>query len=874
MFETDAMPVQWRPTIEGASRLWVPSAFNLETFVAGGVPREMIDLVPLGLEVEHLALDGPTLDLPERRAVAFVSVFEWTYRKGWDILLRAWAQAFTRNDDVCLLVRTSFRALDIEVTIREFLQQAGFDPSRVAPIVVIPKKLSQANLAALYRTADAYILPTRGEGFGLPYLEAMALGLPVIGTAWSGITDFVDARTGYLIDARLVPITSPLITRIVPIYKDQRWAEPSVAGTVAQMRRVFEQRDEARAIGARGTAVARTQFNRTRIGRLAAAALERVEPKRRTQRAAGSAGRVTFAGDLYTLDGIGADARGLIDALDVERFELAVPWDGDRTWIGFVDRLDALRIKDGLARDHGEGHPSIVAAAPKHLTAPAGARPSIARTVATAATLQPQTIASLREFDELWVPSQFSVDRFVAAGIDPQRIVLVPQAIDADLWTPQTGGVEVSTTHSALRLITLVDWSARSGWDIVMTAFMRAFEPTDDVSLSVKIIQVDPLAKSPNFQNDFVALVERAMPHRASLLSSYPLHVATGMTQGTDFARYCSSFDVLICPAREVGWGRAMIEAMANGTAVVAPRFGNHRAFTTEENAFLYDATPTNYPTHFEPNVDSLIHVLRRLYERRDEIAERAHIARREIVAEHSLPVVGAHLRRRLERHVERPFTIAGLTTTLLPEPPFALGIVVDARFEPEHLERGLDWIERMTSGPRKIAVVGGPRPTAATLGEAFALLADQPYVAYLRSDVVVGRSWDDFLIDALRTRPRVGFVAARSFDVPGFQGQLGTSTDPSFRDIEAGGFTTFARTVSLTHTGHGTVLDVVSTCCIAFERGMLLEALERTGSAFDSVEPLVRATLTDGRIVWCAQDAIVRHGGSGMKSLVELRRV
>lgn len=873
MFETDMVPVQWRRTIETASRLWVPSAFNLETFVAGGVPREMIDLVPLGLEVENLDLDGPTLDLPERRAVAFVSVFEWTYRKGWDILLRAWAQAFTRSDDVCLFVRTSFRALDIEATIRNYLRGAGFDPARVAPIVVLPKKLSQADLAALYRSADAYILPTRGEGFGLPYLEAMALGLPVIGTAWSGMTDFVDARTGYLIDARLVQITSPLITRIVPIYKDQRWAEPSVPGTVAQLRRVFEQRDEARAIGARGTAVARTQFNRTRIGRLAAAAIERIEPKRRLARAKGSAGRLTFAGDLYALDGTGADARGLIDALDVERFEIAVPWDGDGTWIGFVERLDAHRIKEALAREPAPDRPSIVAAAPARLIAPAGGRPAIARTVATAATLDPRVIAALREFDELWVPSQFSVERFAAAGLDPARIAIVPQAIDADLWTPQTGGVEVSNTHTALRMITLVDWSERSGWDIAMSAFMRAFEPTDDVSLSVKIISVDPRAPLPNFQGDFIAMVERALPHRAAILGSYPLHVATGMTQYSDFARYCSSFDVLVCAAREIGWGRPILEAMANGTAVVAPRYGNHRAFTSEENAFLYDAAPTPLPTRFEPDVESLTRVLRRLYERRDELTDRAHLARRQAVAEHSLPAAGAHLRRRLEAHVERPFTIAGLTATVIPEPPSPLGIVLDARYEPEFLERALDWIGRMTRGPHRIVIVGGARPAVERLSEAFALLADQPYVAYLRSDVVVGRSWDDFLIDALRTRPRLAFVAARSFDVPGFQGQLGNATDPSYRDIESGGFTSFARTVSLTHTGHGTVLDVVSLCAVAFERSLLLEALERIGGPFESIEALARATLVDLRVAWCAQDAIVRHGGSGMRTLVELRK-
>jgi glycosyltransferase involved in cell wall biosynthesis len=38
----------------------------------------------------------------------------------------------------------------------------------------------------LYGGADAFVLPTRGEGWGLPILEAMAAGVPAIATNWSG----------------------------------------------------------------------------------------------------------------------------------------------------------------------------------------------------------------------------------------------------------------------------------------------------------------------------------------------------------------------------------------------------------------------------------------------------------------------------------------------------------------------------------------------------------------------------------------------------------------------------------------------------------------------------------------------------------------
>ena len=48
--------------------------------------------------------------------------------------------------------------------------------------------LALKDLPKLYKAADAFVLPSRGEGWGRPHVEAMAMGLPVIATNWSGST--------------------------------------------------------------------------------------------------------------------------------------------------------------------------------------------------------------------------------------------------------------------------------------------------------------------------------------------------------------------------------------------------------------------------------------------------------------------------------------------------------------------------------------------------------------------------------------------------------------------------------------------------------------------------------------------------------------
>ena len=107
----------------------------------------------------------------------------------------------------------------------------------------------------LYAAADAFVLPTRGEGWGIQYMEAMASALPVIGTRWSSHLDFMDDTNSYLIDVeQLVPVCSDQ-TAINPFYTaDQLWAEPSAAHTAELMRVVFTQRAAAVATGARARA--------------------------------------------------------------------------------------------------------------------------------------------------------------------------------------------------------------------------------------------------------------------------------------------------------------------------------------------------------------------------------------------------------------------------------------------------------------------------------------------------------------------------------------------------------------------------------------------------------------------------------------------
>ena len=75
---------------------------------------------------------------------------------------------------------------------------------------LLDDELPLSSLPRLYRAADAFVLPSRGEGWGRPHAEAMAMGLPGVATNWSGPTAFLSNDTGYPLEYSVAPVSESL----------------------------------------------------------------------------------------------------------------------------------------------------------------------------------------------------------------------------------------------------------------------------------------------------------------------------------------------------------------------------------------------------------------------------------------------------------------------------------------------------------------------------------------------------------------------------------------------------------------------------------------------------------------------------------------
>eukprot|EP00758_Cryptobia_borreli_P003306 Tbor_TRINITY_DN3675_c0_g1::TRINITY_DN3675_c0_g1_i1::g.231::m.231 len=72
--------------------------------------------------------------------------------------------------------------------------QSTVDLSKLPRVILDLQDTALSEVPALYAQHDAFLLPTRGEGWGLPLMEAMSMALPAVGTDWGGSTEFMKRK--------------------------------------------------------------------------------------------------------------------------------------------------------------------------------------------------------------------------------------------------------------------------------------------------------------------------------------------------------------------------------------------------------------------------------------------------------------------------------------------------------------------------------------------------------------------------------------------------------------------------------------------------------------------------------------------------------
>lgn len=238
MYETTWLPEAFREHLHNFDLLVVPSDQNVELFSRF---HPNVKKVLLGVDPDRWHYrERPATDRYFRFLIAGSGP-----RKGGDLVQRAFAAAFPdeRTDGPApRLVIKSPRGDD------EILS-----PSRTE---FVSGYLSSDEEVELYESAHVYVQPSRGEGFGLQPLQAVAQGLPTILTAAHGHAGF--AHLGYGLGSELVK--SPAGSFLHGDHPEMRWWEPDFDELVDNMRYVYDNYDRALETGRLGAECVAREF--------------------------------------------------------------------------------------------------------------------------------------------------------------------------------------------------------------------------------------------------------------------------------------------------------------------------------------------------------------------------------------------------------------------------------------------------------------------------------------------------------------------------------------------------------------------------------------------------------------------------------------
>lgn len=242
MLETTGIPVEWVHQCNLLDEVWVPSPFNAWTFRRSGVTRP-IQIMPLGLI--NINYFNPFItSYPISGVFTFISIFEWGERKAPEILLRAFNLAFRKDEPVVLICK--YTCSDPGIHPQQLIKALNLDPDGGNIVYSENEAVPYYQIPQLYRSADCFVLPTRGEGWGMPILEAMACGLPVIASFWSAQQYFMNDTNSYPLQVSLIEARAKC-----PYYQGFKWANPDEDHLVQLLRNVYEHPDEARKKGIR-----------------------------------------------------------------------------------------------------------------------------------------------------------------------------------------------------------------------------------------------------------------------------------------------------------------------------------------------------------------------------------------------------------------------------------------------------------------------------------------------------------------------------------------------------------------------------------------------------------------------------------------------
>jgi glycosyltransferase involved in cell wall biosynthesis len=229
-WETSALPPDWTRAFTFVDEVWCSSQFLYKTYRR--YTQKPVVYIPLNVSVPSASRPTDVGELFGSK-FTFICVFDFNsriQRKNPLGAIYAFRAAFPNGtENVQLILKT----------LHGERQPEDFDAVYAAigedeRIIIVDGPLSRQEVCWLIQSSQAYLSLHRSEGFGRCLAEAMLLGTPVVGTGWSGSSDFLNEDTGFPIRYRLQEVGAPDYP-----FAAGEWAEPDIEHAADVMRELY-----------------------------------------------------------------------------------------------------------------------------------------------------------------------------------------------------------------------------------------------------------------------------------------------------------------------------------------------------------------------------------------------------------------------------------------------------------------------------------------------------------------------------------------------------------------------------------------------------------------------------------------------------------
>jgi glycosyltransferase involved in cell wall biosynthesis len=222
-------------TMLTADQVWVPSTWGQSVLIANGLDPACCEVVPEGVDTDRYHPYAPRVNNP---ILTYLITGKYELRKSIVETVYAWHQEFGNDPGVELVIKTD-HFFNKEAKYNELTRWIG--ELGLTNVRVMWGSVTANDMADLYQQSHVFVLPSKGEGWGLPLIEAAAVGLPIITTWYSAHTEFLQHIQSSVIAVEhdMVPVACQDYQLFYPVPDGNwgEWAQPRVDSIRAALKK-------------------------------------------------------------------------------------------------------------------------------------------------------------------------------------------------------------------------------------------------------------------------------------------------------------------------------------------------------------------------------------------------------------------------------------------------------------------------------------------------------------------------------------------------------------------------------------------------------------------------------------------------------------